>query len=216
MVTPTLLCVGWLDTGAHGISITADLADGFAQFRLPPLRGAPAPAEPARVFAFVGGVTAQTVTFEVRARDAYDQAMPDPGPQGVGWVAIHETQVLGPGASPLLIGSLPARPGATTYVPRAALGVAVTAVDPGTGAVGLSVVLERSPSRYLSVWEPLDGVAFQARHGLDPAAYQQTFTELATQGFRLVDVNAHRGNGQTRFAGIGGRNPGRPGRRATA
>jgi hypothetical protein len=128
--------------------------------------------------------------------------MPDPGVGGVGWVLLHEASALGPGASTLLVGSLPARLGARTYVPKAALGVSVDVVDPGSNTVEITLEVERFPSRYASIWAPSDGVAWQARHGVSAADYQQAFTELATQGYRLVDVDVHRGGSQSRFSGI--------------
>jgi len=55
-------------------------------------------------------------------------------------------------------------------------------------------------ARYAAVWEKSDGGAWQARHGLDPAAYQQTFDDLNNQGFRLAPVS---GYGDGTFRPIG-------------
>ena len=42
------------------------------------------------------------------------------------------------------------------------------------------------------------GSVWEARHGLNAAAYQQTFDKLVGQGYRLVDVSGY----DNRFAGI--------------
>jgi hypothetical protein len=204
MVVPTLLACGWLDAGAHGENLSAALQSpaGRASVRLPALRGAPAPDRPARVFAYATGVTDQALTVEARWRDGYDQGMPDPGEGGAGWVVLHNASALGQGTSTLQIGSLPARVGAATYVSAAGLGVRVTEVDAAAGFATVALELERFTARYASVWEQGDGVAWQARHGISAADYQQTFTELATQGYRLVDIDVHTSKGQPCFSGI--------------
>lgn len=204
MVVPTLVACGWLDAASHGLDVSGPLQSqqGRAEFRIEALRGAPPPERPRRVLAFASGVTSQILTVEARWRDGYDRGMPDPGEGGAGWVLAHEASALGPGTSTVLLASLPARQGATTYVPKAQLAISVKAVDAGAGVVSLALEVERFTSRYSSIWEPLDGVAWQARHGISAADYQQTFTELATQGYRLVDVDVHSGKGSPRFSGV--------------
>ena len=49
--------------------------------------------------------------------------------------------------------------------------------------------------RYAAIWEQSAGPGFAARHGLTAAQYQQTFNELVSQGFRLVDVSGFALNG---------------------
>ncbi|MBM0106553.1 hypothetical protein JM946_17630 [Steroidobacter sp. S1-65] len=204
MVAPTLLGCGWLDPASHGVDVSAPLQSqqGRAEFRIEALRGAPPSDRPKRVFAFASGVTNQFLTVEARWRDEYDRGMPDPGEGGAGWVLAHEASALGPGTSTTLLASLPARQGASAYVPKAQLGIAVKSVDAQAGVVSLALEVERFTSRYASIWEPLDGVAWQARHGISPAEYQQTFTALATEGYRLVDVDVHSSKGSPRFSGI--------------
>jgi Bacterial tandem repeat domain 1 len=50
-------------------------------------------------------------------------------------------------------------------------------------------------ARYAAIWEQSAGPGFAARHGLTAAQYQQTFNELVSQGFRLVDVSGFALNG---------------------
>ena len=50
-------------------------------------------------------------------------------------------------------------------------------------------------ARYAAIWEQSAGPGFAARHGLTAAQYQQTFDELVSQGFRLVDVSGFALNG---------------------
>jgi hypothetical protein len=56
--------------------------------------------------------------------------------------------------------------------------------------------------RYAAIFEQREGPAFQARHGLTNAQYQQTFDELVGQGFRLVDVSGYEVGGEDRYAAI--------------
>ena len=42
--------------------------------------------------------------------------------------------------------------------------------------------------RYACVWDEYAGPAWQARHGIDAQTYQQTFDQLAREGYRLVQV----------------------------
>lgn len=147
-------------------------------------------------------VTSQFLTVEARWRDEYDREMPDPGEDGVGWVLAHEASSLGSETSTLLLASLPARQGASAYIPKAQLGISVKAVDAEAGSILLVLEVERFTSRYASIWEPLDGVAWQARHGISAADYQQAFTELATQGYRLADVDVHSSKGHPHFSGV--------------
>lgn len=204
MVAPTLLACGWLDPQAHGIDITAQLhsAQRRAEFRLLALRGAPLPDLPAPVFAYARGVTDQIITVEARWRDGFDRGMPDPGPGGGGWVLVHEATALGRGTTTALLASLPARQGATAYLPNAQVGIKVESVNVAAGAVSISMTNEARPTRYASIWEPADGVPWRANHGLSVATYQTAFTELATQGYRPVDVDVHTSGGHPRFSSI--------------
>jgi hypothetical protein len=56
--------------------------------------------------------------------------------------------------------------------------------------------------RYAALWEPGPGPAWQARHGLTAAQYQQTFDQLLAQGFRPVHVSGYTVNGEDRYAAL--------------
>lgn len=56
--------------------------------------------------------------------------------------------------------------------------------------------------RYAAIWEKRGGPAMAARHGLTAAQYQQTFTDLTKQDFRLLHVSAYAVGGQPRYAAI--------------
>jgi hypothetical protein len=45
-------------------------------------------------------------------------------------------------------------------------------------------------------------VAWQARHGMTSAQYQQTFNQLVAEGYRLVQVSGYGSGGQDRYAAI--------------
>jgi hypothetical protein len=56
--------------------------------------------------------------------------------------------------------------------------------------------------RFAAIWEQDGGPAFQARHNLTAAQYQQTFSQLVGQGFRLKHVDGYTVGGVARFAAI--------------
>ncbi|HEY5802025.1 MAG TPA: hypothetical protein VIT92_17510 [Burkholderiaceae bacterium] len=62
--------------------------------------------------------------------------------------------------------------------------------------------------RYAAIWEKSEGPAWQARHGLNTAQYQQTFDRLAQQGLRPVHVSGYTVGGQDRYAAIWQAKPG--------
>jgi hypothetical protein len=72
----------------------------------------------------------------------------------------------------------------------------------GVVAGGERVLLSRFTTRFAALWEPDDGAAWQARHGIDGATYQQTFDELVGQGFRLSFVNGYSEGREARFNAI--------------
>jgi hypothetical protein len=55
--------------------------------------------------------------------------------------------------------------------------------------------------RFAAIWEKEGGPAFQDRHNLTAAQYQQTFDHLLAQGFRLKYVNGYAAD-EPRFAAI--------------
>jgi hypothetical protein len=57
-------------------------------------------------------------------------------------------------------------------------------------------------ARYAAIWEKRVGPDWQARHGMSRAQYQQTFDELAAQGFFPVQVSGYRVNVDVLFAAI--------------
>jgi hypothetical protein len=62
--------------------------------------------------------------------------------------------------------------------------------------------------RYACIWDHYTGPAWEARHGLDAAAYQQAFDELGERGFRLIQVAGYPMQGIPRFAAVWERSPG--------
>jgi|GEM_PF-1737928 len=62
--------------------------------------------------------------------------------------------------------------------------------------------LVETGARFAAIWEADGGPAFQARHNLTAAEYQQTFDQLVGQGFRLTCVSGYTVGGQERFAAI--------------
>ena len=56
--------------------------------------------------------------------------------------------------------------------------------------------------RYAALWEKKAGPAWEARHGLTAAQYQQTFDQLVAQGYRLKYVSGHAFGGQDRYAAV--------------
>jgi hypothetical protein len=56
--------------------------------------------------------------------------------------------------------------------------------------------------RYAAIFEQRQSVPWQARHGLTAAQYQQTFDQLAAQGYRPVDVSGYEVNNQDFYAAI--------------
>jgi hypothetical protein len=61
---------------------------------------------------------------------------------------------------------------------------------------------ENGQARYAAIWEQSTGPAWQARHGMSRAQYQQTFDEMLRQGFILTHVSAYRVNVDVQFAAI--------------
>lgn len=68
--------------------------------------------------------------------------------------------------------------------------------------------VERQPALFASIWEQSTGQLWQARHGMDAAQYQQTFTDLVAQGYRLVRVSGYSDAGQDRYAAVWEQRPG--------
>ena len=72
----------------------------------------------------------------------------------------------------------------------------------GFRPVIVSGYAENGQARYAAIWEQSTGPAWQARHGMSRAQYQQTFDEMLRQGFILTHVSAYRVNVDVLFAAI--------------
>jgi Polyglycine hydrolase-like, structural repeat len=71
-----------------------------------------------------------------------------------------------------------------------------------TGSGSSAIQANPGWTRYAAVWEKGAGPAWQARHGLTSAQYQQEFDTLGKQGYRLVDVSGYSVGDQDRYAAI--------------
>ncbi len=63
-------------------------------------------------------------------------------------------------------------------------------------------------ARYTAIWEQTDGPDWAGRHGLSRSQYQQTFDQMAADGFSPVQVSGYRVGVDVRFAGLWERRPG--------
>jgi len=73
-----------------------------------------------------------------------------------------------------------------------------TFVGQGYRLVQVSGYTVAAQDLYSAIFEKSQGPAWEARHGLDSAAYQQAFDTFVGQGYRLADVSGY----ENRFAGI--------------
>ena len=78
----------------------------------------------------------------------------------------------------------------------------------GFRLVCVSGYAENGQARYAGIWEQREGPDWQARHGLSRSQYQQTFDQMAADGFAPVQVCGYRVNVDVRFAAIWERRPG--------
>jgi hypothetical protein len=78
----------------------------------------------------------------------------------------------------------------------------------GFRLVCVSGYAENGEARYAGIWEQREGPDWQARHGLSRSQYQQTFDQMAADGFAPVQVCGYRVNVDVRFAAIWERRPG--------
>jgi DNA-binding transcriptional regulator of glucitol operon len=77
-----------------------------------------------------------------------------------------------------------------------------TFVQQGYRLIDVSGYTVGGQDRYAAIWEKSQGPAWQARHGLTSAQYQQEFNTLTQQGYRLVDVSGYEVGGQDHYAAI--------------
>jgi hypothetical protein len=78
----------------------------------------------------------------------------------------------------------------------------------GFRLVCVSGYAENGQARYAAIWELREGPDWQARHGLSRSQYQQTFDQMAADGFAPALVCGYRVNVDVRFAAIWERRPG--------
>lgn len=71
-----------------------------------------------------------------------------------------------------------------------------------TGVVRSPLQANPKLTRYAAIWEKGSGPAWEARHGLTAAQYQQAFDTLTRQGYRLVDVSGYAVGDQDMYAAI--------------
>jgi DNA-binding transcriptional regulator of glucitol operon len=55
---------------------------------------------------------------------------------------------------------------------------------------------------YAAIWEKSQGPAWQGRHGMTSAQYQQEFNTLSQQGYRLTRIRGWRSGNTTHYAAI--------------
>jgi hypothetical protein len=78
----------------------------------------------------------------------------------------------------------------------------------GFRLVCVSGYAENGQARYAGIWEQREGSDWQARHGLSRSQYQQSFDQMAADGFAPMQVCGYRVNVDVRFAAIWERRPG--------
>jgi hypothetical protein len=81
-------------------------------------------------------------------------------------------------------------------------------VGQGYQLVCVSGYAENGEPRYAAIWEQRTSPDWQARHGMSRSQYQQTFDQMAADGFAPVQVCGFRVNVDVRFAAIWERRPG--------
>ncbi len=77
----------------------------------------------------------------------------------------------------------------------------------GFRLVCVSGYAENGQARYAAIWEQRRGPDWQARHGLSRSQYQQTFDQMAADGYVPLQVCGYRVNVDVRFAAIWERRP---------
>lgn len=78
----------------------------------------------------------------------------------------------------------------------------------GYTLICVSGYAENGEPRYAAIWEQRAPTDWQARHGLSRSQYQQTFDQMAADGYAPVQVCGYRINVDVRFAAIWERRPG--------
>ncbi|HEV3042063.1 MAG TPA: serine hydrolase [Candidatus Angelobacter sp.] len=57
-------------------------------------------------------------------------------------------------------------------------------------------------TKYEAIWEQKPGPAWQAKHGMTAAEYQQAFDTFFNQGYRMIHVSGYNSGGSAHFAAI--------------
>jgi hypothetical protein len=135
MVAPTLTACNWLDLGDSkstreiGSALSARPAETVVE--LAALSGAaPIGYWGPPLVAWADNLIAdQRLLIEYRSRKDYDQGLPATDAKVPGWVLMHLSTGSGRQTTSLLISSIPAEVGATTFLPHGALNVTVAALD---------------------------------------------------------------------------------------
>ena len=183
MAAPGLRACGWLDLAQHGINITAPLqtAPRRAAVELAPLRGAPTgggtPGRPVCAWAD-GVVPGQRLLIEFRSRDGWDRGMPQPSPNGAGWIVAHLTGPDPRSTQSLQIGAVEAVPGASAQFTKGALRIGVGAASANgvafTAEIEGPVAVDRGAPA-VAAWGP--GRLDIFSRGLDGAAYHKAWAQ---------------------------------------
>jgi hypothetical protein len=72
----------------------------------------------------------------------------------------------------------------------------------GTGTGSSALKANPKWTRYAAYWEKGSGAAWEARHGLTAAQYQQAFDTLKQQGYRIVEVSGYSVDDKATYAAI--------------
>ena len=75
-------------------------------------------------------------------------------------------------------------------------------VGQGYRLVDVSGYTVAGEDRYAAIWERSQGPAWQARHGMTSAQYQQEFNTLTQQGYRLARIRGWRSGDTAHYAAI--------------
>lgn len=67
-----------------------------------------------------------------------------------------------------------------------------TLIKKGYRLVDVSGFSVGGDERYAAIWEKREGPAWQARHGMTSAKYQQEFNALTQKGYRLKDISGYK------------------------
>jgi hypothetical protein len=157
MTAPALMACHWLDldnaTAARKLDAMLAARPAETVVELGALSGAGplgyvGPPLAAWANNLIGG---QTLVIEYRSRKEYDQALPLTDTNAPGWVLMHLTTGSGRHTTSLLISSIPAETGATTYLDQGAVNITVAALDPGRDTAIIRVGAES--------WPPASGQA---------------------------------------------------------